>query len=474
MMATLHATSVAIGGRAVLLRGAPGAGKSDLAFRLIERGAVLVADDQVEIQAAGGVLLAAPPAGIAGLIELRGLGITRLPFVAPVPVALVVDLVEAPERLPEPRLVELAGIAVPLLEMRAFDASTPAKLLIALDATADEGDGTLYRGLAMCESDRTRSLSEAVDSEGNPRILLVTGMSGAGRSTALKILEDIGYEAVDNLPLSLLPRLAGRGAGPPHPIAVGIDVRTRDFAADSAPCEFARLAREEGLEVSLIFLDCEDEVLARRYTETRRRHPLAGDRPVMDGIRLERARLAPWRLKAGLVIDTSETRTADLKRILAGHFALDAAPALRVFVTSFAYRRGLPRDADLVFDVRFLANPFYEKGLDERTGLDHEVAAFIAADPLWPPFFEALTGLLGTLLPGYAHEGKSYLTLAIGCTGGHHRSVFAAERLTTWLSARGYSAVAAHRDIGGPANPNRAQEPARRPAGCDDLSRIQV
>lgn len=458
MAVLVHATAVAIGGRAVLLRGAPGAGKSDLALRLIAAGGMLVADDQVELTRCGDLLLASPPPAIAGLIEVRGVGIRHVPFARDVPVALVVDLVTEVERMPEPSTAGIEGVAIPLLALLPFEASAVAKLQMALDGEADAAHGILYRDPVMSEPDRSPSDRAAVGGTARARILLITGMSGAGRSTSLKHLEDMGYEAVDNLPLSLLPRLAA--AGPPHPIAVGIDIRTRDFAVDNVFGEFDVLTVGHGLDVRLVFLDCDDDVLARRYTETRRRHPLAGDRPVADGIRLERQRVAPLRDRADLVIDTSGLRTADLKRMLAGHFALDTGPGLRLFVTSFSFRGGLPREADLVLDVRFLANPYYEPELRDLTGRHPAVAAFVAADPGWTPFFAALTGLLQTLLPRYEREGKSYLTLALGCTGGHHRSVYAAERLAEWLHGHGYRATVAHRDIEGPPNPNAGDAPS--------------
>jgi RNase adaptor protein for sRNA GlmZ degradation len=461
----LHATAVAIGRRGVLLRGPPGAGKSDLALRLIAAGARLIADDQVELERRAETVLATPPETIAGLIEVRGLGIRRVPFVRAVPLVLVVDLAGPVERLPEPSTVELAGLRLPCLALAPFEASAVAKLFAALDTEADGTPPILYRDAAMSEPCRSSPNRDVLDGAARARVILITGMSGAGRSVSLKFLEDMGYEAVDNLPLSLLPRLAA--AGPPHPVAVGIDIRTRDFAVDSVFGEFEKLTLEDGIEVRLVFLDCDDDVLARRYTETRRRHPLAGDRPVLDGIRLERQRVAPLRERADLVIDTSRLRTGDLKRLLAGNFALDAAPGLRLFVTSFSYREGLPREADLVFDVRFLENPFYEAALRDLTGLDAPVADFIAADPGWTPFFVALTGLLGTLLPRYDREGKTYLTIAIGCTGGHHRSVFAAERLAAWLQAEGWTAAVAHRDIGGPANPNMALPPVPGTGGVE-------
>src|SRR5690349_13439679 len=232
-------------------------------------------------------------------------------------------------------------------------------------------------------------------------------MAGAGRSTALKALEDIGYEAVDNLPLKLLPALI-REAGN-RPVAVGIDSRTRDFAVSSVIEELDSLKQDPALQVRLIFLDCEDELLRRRFTETRRRHPLALDRPVMDGIIRDRELISPLRDRADWVIDTSGLAIADVRRMLQG----TAAPA--VFLVSFAYRHGLPRDADLVFDVRFLRNPHYVPELRPRTGRDPEVRDYVEADPAFGPWFERLTELLRPLLPRFEDEGKSYLTVAIGC-----------------------------------------------------------
>ncbi|HZT51291.1 MAG TPA: RNase adapter RapZ [Stellaceae bacterium] len=278
------------------------------------------------------------------------------------------------------------------------------------------------------------------------RLLVVTGMSGAGRSSALKALEDLGYEAVDNLPLSLLPSLVGPQATN-MPLAVGVDVRTRDFAVPRLVEAIDRLGAEHGLDLKMVFLDCDDELLERRYTETRRRHPLAAERPVADGIRLERQRVWPLRGRADLVIDSSDLTPADLKRLLHGHFALDAAPGITLFVTSFAYRHGLPRDADLVFDVRFLRNPHYVDALRPKTGRDPEVGAYIEADPDFARLFGALADWVDALLPRYEREGKSYLTIAFGCTGGRHRSVFCAERLAAGLRRNGRRVELAHRDL---------------------------
>ena len=286
-------------------------------------------------------------------------------------------------------------------------------------------------------------------SAGSPvsgRVLLVSGMSGAGRSTALKTLEDMGYEAFDNLPLSLVPALIESIAADARAIVVGADLRTRGFAIESMLEPLDAVVGRTGRELKVLFIDCDDDPLQRRYTETRRPHPLAGDRPVTDGIRLERRVVSALRDRADLVIDTSNLSAADLKRLLNGQFAL-AASGLRLFVTSFAYRHGIPRDADLIFDVRFLDNPHYIPELRPLTGRDLAVAAHIERDPDLAPFLVGLWRLLEPLLPRYEQEGKTYLTIAIGCTGGRHRSVYVAERLAAQLAAAGLRVELAHRDL---------------------------
>ena len=292
----------------------------------------------------------------------------------------------------------------------------------------------------------------AVDEDSPVPVVLVTGMSGAGKSTALKVLEDLGYEAIDNLPLHLLSRLLAPeddrlSASRLDAIAVDVDVRTRDFEADSFIAEMMPLAAREDLAFRLVFLDCDDDVLQHRFTETRRRHPLAGDRPVADGIAHERRLMLQLRDSADLVIDTSHLTIPEFRHLVTRYFALDAGPEMAISVTSFSYRRGLPREADLVFDVRFLANPHYVERLRPRSGKDGEVAAYIEKDPAFGPFFESLTGMLCDLLPHYAREGKSYLTVAIGCTGGRHRSVYIAERLAGELGSQGHAVSVNHRDL---------------------------
>ncbi len=302
-------------------------------------------------------------------------------------------------------------------------------------------------------------ITEGGHAEWNPagnaapaRVLLVTGMSGAGRSTALKTLEDMGYEAFDNLPLSLVPALIEGIAADARAIAVGADLRTRGFAVESMLKPLDAVVRRTGRELKVLFIDCDDEPLQRRYTESRRPHPLAGDRPVTDGIRLERRVVSALRDRADLVIDTSNLSAADLKRLLTGHFIL-AASGLRLFVTSFAYRHGIPRDADLIFDVRFLHNPYYAPELRQLSGRDLAVAAYIERDPDLAPFLAGLWRLLEPLLPRYEQGGNTYLTIAIGCTGGRHRSVYVAERLAAQLGAAGLRVELAHRELGQSGSP---------------------
>lgn len=281
---------------------------------------------------------------------------------------------------------------------------------------------------------------------GGPAVVIVTGMSGAGRTLALKAFEDLGYETVDNLPLTLLRNLV-RGEPGGRPLAIGIDIRTRDFGVEPVLHEIDRMVADCGKSAKLLFVDCDDEVLCRRYTETRHRHPLATDRPLIDGIRHERRLIGPLRQRADVVVDTSQLPPGQLKRVIEGNFGLDRDSALVVFVTSFSFRRGLPREADLVFDARFLRNPHYDAELRPLTGRDAPVVDYVAADADFTKFFDRLTHLLEPLLPRYAAEGKTYLTIAIGCTGGRHRSVMVAERLAHWLREQGQRVELRHREL---------------------------
>jgi UPF0042 nucleotide-binding protein len=281
------------------------------------------------------------------------------------------------------------------------------------------------------------------------RVVLVTGLSGAGRTTSLKALEDAEFEAVDNLPLSLLPALLAprTDAKGGHRIAVGIDTRTREFTPQRLAAELEALQSRSDIALTVVFLDCDEDVLVRRFTETRRRHPLAMDRPVADGIRTEREMLAPLRERADVTLDTSRLSVADFKRVFAEQLGIGGESGLTVTVTSFSFRRGLPREADMVFDVRFLRNPHYEETLRPRDGRDPAVADYVAEDPDFTSFYERLIGFLTPLMPRFQAEGKSYLTIAVGCTGGRHRSVFVAERVARELKAGGLAVTLLHRDV---------------------------
>ena len=283
------------------------------------------------------------------------------------------------------------------------------------------------------------------------RLLLVTGLAGAGRSTALKCLEDHDFEAVDNLPLDLLPHLVSGVSAPgaaPRALAIGIDSRTRDFNAAALVARLQEMKAERAIDVQLLFLTSNEETLRRRFTETRRRHPLAPDRPIADGIAQEQHLMEPVQRAADVVIDTSDSTIGEFKALLTAQLGLSARSDLAITVLSFSYRLGLPREADLVFDVRFLDNPHYDPELRLLTGEDARVGKVVESDPTFAGFFAGMTGLLWPLLPGYEREGKSYLTVAIGCTGGRHRSVFVARRLAQWLEEKGRRPVLRHRDLG--------------------------
>ena len=278
-------------------------------------------------------------------------------------------------------------------------------------------------------------------------VLLVTGLSGAGLSTALKTLEDLGYQAVDNLPLSLLPALVAEKKGADRPLAIGIDSRAWDFSARDMVAQAAGLRAKKNITFALVFIDCQDVELQRRFTETRRVHPLAVDRPVSDGVARDRARTAAVKTVADIVIDTTDSNARDLKQQIAGRFALGQGHGMQVFVTSFGFKHGLPRDVDYVFDMRFLDNPYWHRNLKKLSGQDKAIAAHIRKDGAYGAFLAQTTAMLATVLPRFAADGRRYLTIGLGCTGGRHRSVFAAEELFAWLGAQGYSCALRHRDI---------------------------
>lgn len=280
-------------------------------------------------------------------------------------------------------------------------------------------------------------------------IMLVTGMSGAGKSTALDTLEDLGWEVVDNLPLALLDRLLGTpesGDGD-RPLAVGIDSRTRGFDSEAIIRRIGKLRANGDYDIATLFLDCAGAELERRYSETRRRHPLALDRPASDGIARERELLAPLRSAFEHVIDTTNHSSNELQHEIRARFSSTHGAAMTLHLMSFGFARGLPRNADLVFDMRFLRNPHWNLALRPLTGLDDAVGDYIHEDSAFAEAVERIEGLLLILLPRYRSEGKAYVTVAFGCTGGRHRSVYIAQLLAERLRAAGFSPTVAHRDL---------------------------
>ena len=309
-----------------------------------------------------------------------------------------------------------------------------------------------------------------------PLVVLVTGPSGAGRSTAIAALEDLGFEAIDNLPLSLLPRLLEPG-GAARPLALGLDARNRDFEAGALIRAVEALAARPDLRVEALYLDCRPEVLLRRYAETRRRHPMAPDEDPATGVAREAALLAGLRERATALVDTSEMTPHDLRAEIARAFGPGVHGlacgdgGLVVTVASFSYRGGVPPGVDVALDCRFLRNPHWEPALRPRDGTDAEVAAYVEADPRHAPFMEAALALMRVTLPGHEAEGRAHLTIGVGCTGGQHRSVAVAEGLARALAAEGRRVSISHRELErraaarSPQTDPHAPPPATGPGG---------
>lgn len=279
------------------------------------------------------------------------------------------------------------------------------------------------------------------------QLVVVTGLSGAGRSTALRVLEDLGHFCVDNIPPALIPQLIEmlEKGGELSRVALGLDVRTGGFLEGATQVLDAMTAG--GYRVELLFLESQDEELLRRFSETRRAHPLAPGGDVLAAIQRERERVAPLRARSGLIIDTTGLSVHDLRRHLVDYIARGGTRTRMVTrVISFGFKYGLPVDADLVFDLRYLPNPHFVPALKPLTGLDEAVSSFVFDAPEARELLADLSALLGKLLPRYAREGKAYLTICVGCTGGQHRSVAMAEALGSALRSVG-EVVVDHRDI---------------------------
>jgi len=278
------------------------------------------------------------------------------------------------------------------------------------------------------------------------RAVLVTGASGAGRTTATRALEDLGYETIDNMPLSLLDRVFDGPASMP-PLALGIDVRNRDFSVDTVVTVLDSIADSDKISSELLFLDCRPDVLQRRYSETRRRHPLAPSETVAIGIEREMEMLVPMRNRADHLIDTSDMTPHELRAEIERRFSREAGGVMAISVESFSYKRGLPRGVDMIFDTRFLANPHWNPDLRTRDGRDPQVATYVEGDQRFADFFARLSELVLSLLPAFKEEGKTYLAIALGCTGGQHRSVAVTEKLAKSLAEQGWQVSTRHREL---------------------------
>jgi UPF0042 nucleotide-binding protein len=282
--------------------------------------------------------------------------------------------------------------------------------------------------------------------ERHQRIILLTGPSGAGRSTAIRVMEDMGFEAIDNLPLSLLPRLLD---GPPidRDLVLGLDVRNRDFSANALIETLDRLQDVPGVDPELLYIDCRADVLLRRYSETRRRHPLAPAESPDQGVQRELDLLAPIRARAGILIDTSEMTPHTLRAEVERLITPESGGHLAVSVNSFSYKRGLPRGLDMVLDCRFLRNPYWDPNLRSHNGQSCTVAEYVAEDARFKPFFDKTLEMAELLLPAYLEEGKAHFALGFGCTGGQHRSVAIAEKMSLALAERGWQVSTRHREL---------------------------
>lgn len=279
-------------------------------------------------------------------------------------------------------------------------------------------------------------------------LVIVTGLSGAGISSTMAVLEDMGFSAFDNFPLPLLPALLDQEKQTAQPLAVSFDTRARNFDPTALMAAINQLKSDGRWNVKTLFLSADDTVLLKRFSETRRVHPLARDRSVSDGIAAEKSLLFPLKHEAARVVDTSDYSVHDLRRFIEGFAGGMLHGHLNISLMSFSYRHGLPREADLVFDVRFLRNPNWDKDLKVKTGLSLDVQDYVRADEIYAKFIEHLKSMLDILLPRYEAEGKSYLTIAFGCTGGKHRSVTVTEDIAKHLQdTRKILSVIHHREL---------------------------
>jgi UPF0042 nucleotide-binding protein len=362
---------------------------------------------------------------------------------------------------------DIAEVETPSADERPSVSSTDTTILSpgALGA-ADLMASALSEGL----NKTSVGLSEASEAALNdaPQVVVLTGLSGSGKSTAIRALEDLGYFCIDNLPVPLLPKVIelGAGGGSLQSLAFVIDTRSREFLGEAG--QMIDRMRDEGVPMRIMFLEAAEDVLVRRFSETRRRHPMGqtagktdrqtqgktadsptGDKPVTirEGIRREREHLEELRHRADQVIDTSSHTVHTLKAFVEQHFGGDKKPALQVTVLSFGFKHGLPLECDLVFDLRFLPNPYFVEDLRAKTGQNPQVRDYVFSFAQTTRFVSLFQEMADFMLPMYQREGKSYLTIGIGCTGGRHRSVAVAETIADSLATRGWQAEVRHRDV---------------------------
>lgn len=292
------------------------------------------------------------------------------------------------------------------------------------------------------------SVVELTDNDTQPRVVVLTGLSGSGKSTAIHALEDLGFFCIDNLPVPLLPKVIelAAGGGSLQALAFVIDTRGRQFLSEAG--EMIEQLRDEGVPMRIVFLEADEDVLVRRYSETRRRHPLGEDGVTLrEGILRERDRLSDLRHRADEIIDTSSHTVHTLKALVQERFGGEKEPTLQVTVLSFGFKHGVPVECDLMFDVRFLPNPYFVEDLREHTGQNTDVRDYIFGFAETTRFLSLFQEMADFVLPMYQREGKSYLTIGIGCTGGRHRSVALSETIAERLTGRGWQAEVRHRDV---------------------------
>ena len=285
----------------------------------------------------------------------------------------------------------------------------------------------------------------AVGQEPAINLVLVTGLSGAGRTTAIRALEDIGYETIDNLPISLLPNIVSSPSKPAR-IAVGLDTRNRDFSTHGVLEMLETLSRMPWVKVDLVFIQCSTEVLWRRFSETRRRHPLAPAESPIIGIERERDLLLPILVRADVLLNSSDMSPHEMRGEITSYYSTDSALGLAVSVQSFSYKRGLPRGVDMLFDCRFLRNPYWDANLRSLDGQNKSVQDYVKQDTNFNEFYQKIRDLCLFLLPAYKDEGKTHFSIGFGCTGGKHRSVTLTELLANDLAHHGWQVSIRHRE----------------------------